>query len=78
MYELRIAYDADTTLGEGDIRSRHEHLDEAAEAFARCAAPFKQLLRVEDGEPAWLDPDEERRVAEVCARRGLVVEEVEG
>jgi hypothetical protein len=78
MYELRIAYDADTTLGESDVRSRHEHLDEAAEAFVRCSAPFKQLLLVEDGEPDWLDPDEERRLAEVCGRHGLVVEEVEG
>jgi hypothetical protein len=78
MYELRIAYDVDTTLGEAEVRSRHEHIDEAAEAFACCSAPFKQLLRVEDGEPAWLDPHEERRVAEACARRGVVVEEVEG
>jgi hypothetical protein len=71
MYELRIAYEADTTLGEADVRSHHEHLDEAAEAFARCSAPFKQLLWVEDGEPDWLDPDEERRLAEVCDRHGL-------
>ncbi len=68
----------ETTLGEADVRSRHEHLDEAAEALARCSAPFKQLIWVEDGEPDWLDPVEQRRVAEVCARHGLVVEEVEG
>jgi hypothetical protein len=77
MYELRIAYDSETTLGQSDVRSRHQHIDEAAEAFVRCTAPFKQVLWVEDGEPDWLGPDEERRLAEVCDRHGYDVEEIE-
>jgi hypothetical protein len=76
MYELRFAYDLETTLGEADVRSRHEHIDEAAEAFVCCSAPFKQLIWVEDGEPDWLDPVEERRLAEVCDQHGYDLEEI--
>ena len=78
MYELRIAYVLETTLGEADVRSRHGQLDEAAEAFVRCTAPFKQIIWSDENGPDWLDPDEERRLAEICGRHGLVVEEVEG
>lgn len=78
MYELRIAYSPDSTLGEGDVRSRHEQLAEAAEAFVRCTAPYKQLLWVENGEPDWLDELEQRYVADIAARHGYDVEEIEG
>jgi hypothetical protein len=77
MYELRIAYELSTTLGEADVRSRHEHIDEAAEAFARCSAPFKQIIWADAEGPDWLDALEERRLAEVCARHGWIVAEVE-
>lgn len=77
MYELRIAYDEATTLGQADVRSRHEHIQDAAEAFVFCTAPLKQLLWIdEDGSPDWLDDDEEAVVARVAAQRGLEIDEV--
>ena len=77
MYELRYAYSSATTLGEAEVRSLHDHIDQAAEAFVRCTAPFKQVLWVEDGEPDWLDSTEQRRLAEVCDRHGYDVLDVE-
>ena len=44
-------------------------------AFAECAAPFKQILWVEDGEPDWLDKQEQAHVAAVCADLGFDLEE---
>jgi hypothetical protein len=77
-YEVRYAYTSATTLGEAEVRSRHEQIDEAAEAFVRCTAPFKQIIWSDDDGPDFLDPAEERRLAEVCGRHGYDVEEVEG
>ena len=74
-YELRYTYDPDTTLGEADVVCTHEQLHDIAIAFAGCAAPFKQILWVEDGEPDWLDEQEEAYVAAVCAEHGFDVEE---
>lgn len=60
------------------MHSRHEHIDEAAEAFVLCGAPVKPVLWVEHGEPDWLDEAEERRLVEIAAQHGYEVEEVEG
>ena len=74
-YELRYTYDPDLTLGEADVVCTHEQLHDIAVAFAECAAPFKQILWVEDGEPDWLDKQEQAYVAAVCADLGFDLEE---
>jgi hypothetical protein len=76
-YELRIAYDVDTTLGEGDVRSRHETIEEAAVAFVTCTAPCKQIIYLcKRGEPSFLDQDDEAVLRHVCALYGLELVEV--
>ena len=61
-YEVRIAYDPNTSVGEADVRSRHDgaHPSDACRAFVECSAPFKQVVFVEDdGELVELDETEE-------------------
>jgi hypothetical protein len=74
-YELRFAYDPATTLGQADVHSRHDHIDDAAAAFVHCGAPLKQILWVEHGEPDWLDDLEEARLKHICAAHGYDVDE---
>ena len=75
-YELRYTYDPNTTLGEAGVRSRHVQLHDAAEAFATCTAPYKQLIWAYDtGGADWLDEGEQSYVAAVCAEHGLDVDE---
>ena len=75
-YELRYTYDPNTTLGEAGVRSRHVQLHDAAEAFATCTAPYKQLIWAYDAGCAdELDELEERYVEQVCAVHGYLVYE---
>jgi hypothetical protein len=78
-YELRIAYDSDTTLGEGDVRGRYQCLTVAAYELIRCSAPFKQILAEdEDGRVRYLNQQEDAYVEELARRHGWEMEEVEG
>jgi hypothetical protein len=75
-YELRYTYDPNTTLGEADVRSRHVQLHDAAEAFATCTAPYKQLIWSYDaGGADELDEREQKYLERVCAEHGLEVEQ---
>jgi hypothetical protein len=78
-YDLHISYDPSVKLGESDIRSSHPDIWEAAEAFATCTAPFKQLVFVDDdGSADWLDELEEDLLARICDAHGYDLEEFEG
>jgi hypothetical protein len=78
MYELRIAYSADSTLAEGDVHSCHETVKAAAEAFVHCTAPLKQIVVEEASGPRFLDEDEERVLEQVCSRHGFDLLDIEG
>ena len=78
-YELRIAYDCDSTLGEGDVRGRYQCLTTAAYELMRCSAPFKQILAEDDdGRVRFLNRQEDAYVEELVGRHGWELEEVEG
>jgi hypothetical protein len=79
VYELRIAYDVDTTLGEANVRSYHDDIEDAAKAFVRCTAPCKQLLHLDDDDKVrFLNADQQRVVVAVADAFGYDVHEVEG
>jgi hypothetical protein len=76
-YQLRYTYDPDQIIGTSAIHSRHEHIDEAAEAFLSLTAPYKQVVVEEDGKLAALDEREESRLQEICDAAGYDVDEIE-
>jgi hypothetical protein len=76
-YQVRYTYDPDQIIGKGAIHSRHEHIDDATQAFLRLTAPYKVIAVEENGELEELDELEEARFRSICAAAGYEVEEVE-
>lgn len=78
MYEIRYSYSVHELVARAAIHSRHERIDDAAAAFIRLNAPYKQVVVEEDGELDFLDDEEEARLQALCAKAGWEVEEVDG
>ena len=77
-YQLRYTYDPSETVAGAAIHSRHEHIDDAAEAFIHLTAPFKQVVVDERGELEYLDDLEEARLQSIVERSGYEVEDIDG
>ena len=78
-YELRYCYSPHTPLRQAEVLARADDVRDLADRFAECSAPFKQVIfAYDDGTADWLDELENQVLVEACAKRGLVLEEVEG
>ena len=80
-YRLISTDDPASTLGEAvdaGYVTYHPTILDAANAFAKAEAPFKTVVFDDGCEARDLTANEERLLANVCAKLGLEVEEVEG
>jgi hypothetical protein len=76
-YKLIVTDDPSQTLGEGEIRHHRTMLD-AANAFAKHPAPYKQVI-YDDGHIAReLNQREQQLLEDVCDMLGYDVEETTG
>jgi hypothetical protein len=76
-YKLVATDDPNTTLGKGEIRHYPTMLD-AANAFVKHPAPFKQIIYDDGCVARELEDREQQLLEHVCGLLGYDVDEVEG
>jgi hypothetical protein len=76
-YKLIVTDDPAQTLGEGEIRHYPTMLD-AANAFAKHPAPYKQVIYDDGHRARELNQREQQHLEDVCALLGLDVEQTTG
>jgi hypothetical protein len=74
-YQVRYTYDPDQIIGKGAIHSRHEHIDDATQAFLRLTAPYKVIAVEEGGQLEDRDGTHLRRVSRPPRRYGFGVDD---
>jgi hypothetical protein len=78
-YRLVYSYTPDEPVVGAAVHSRHVHIDQAAVAFCKLKAPFKQVIvETLNGDLEYLDEWEEAELARIAAASGYEVEEIEG
>jgi hypothetical protein len=76
-YKLIVTDDANTTLGEGQVRHFASMLG-AANALVKHPAPYKQIIYDNGHHARELNDHEQRLLEHVCGLLGYDVEQVEG
>jgi hypothetical protein len=74
-YRLITTDDPSRTLGQGDVRY-FRTLVQAANAFVKAEAPFRQIVYDDGCTARELDENEQRFLETVCGMLGYDVEEV--